>query len=131
MTLIEEVYKENTKIQFYEGIDFNVIMNHSKDGSDGFIYCFIDNWVEEVKKWERDSKINSIIYNQKIEEFQSENINNNWICIYQTQGTDTITLYKVIKDKVVNKNFTDHQPWVPISGFNKGGWKIGKFGISN
>ena len=39
-------------------------------------------------------------------------------------------LFKVIKDKVINKNFPEH-PWIPISGIDKGAWKIGKTRLSN
>jgi hypothetical protein len=130
MTLIEEISIDDIKIQFYDGIDFNIVINHPKDGSNGFIFCFIDNWITEVKKWERESKINSIISNDKFQKFKSESIENTWLSIYQTDGTDKMSLYKVIKEKVLNKNFPEH-PWIPISGINKGGWKVGKFGISN
>ena len=130
MTLIEEIWLDTIKVRFFDGIDFNTIMNHPKDGSDGFIFCFIDNWVSSVKKWERESKINSVINNDKFEEFKTEDLDNNYISIYQLEGTETGVLFEVIKEKVLNKNFNE-PPWIPISGLNKGAWKIGKNGIHN
>ena len=105
-------------------------MKHSKDGSDGFIFCFIENWVTEVKKWERESKINSVINNEQFEKFKSEELDNGYIAIYQMEGTEPGILFEVIKEKVTNKNFPEH-PWIPISGLNKGAWKIGKNGLHN
>lgn len=130
MTLIEEILLDQTKVKFFNGIDFNVIMKHSKDGSDGFIFCFIENWVTEVKKWERESKINSVINNEQFEKFKSEELDNGYIAIYQMEGTEPGILFEVIKEKVINKNFPEH-PWISISGLNKGAWKIGKNGLHN
>lgn len=130
MNLIEEIYLDDRKIQFFDGIDFNIVMNHPKDGSKGFIFCFIDNWVFEVKKFERENKINSVIENKKFEKFKSKSIENNWVSIYQSEGTDKETLFRLIKEKVINKNFPEH-PWLPIGGIEKGAWKIGKTGLSN
>jgi hypothetical protein len=130
MILIEEILLDQTKVKFFNGIDFNVIMKHSKDGSGGFIFCFIENWVTEVKKWERESKINSVINNEQFEKFKTEELDNNYIAIYQLEGTEPGVLFEVIKEKVINKNFPEH-PWIPISGLNKGSWKIGKNGLHN
>ena len=128
--LIEEMFIDNIKVQFFNGIDFNIIMKHSKNGSDGFIFCFIDSWISEVKKWERESKIDSVIENIDFEKFKSQDIENNYVAIYQLDGIECDVLYKVIREKVINKNFPEH-PWIPISGVDKGAWKIGKTMVSN
>jgi len=130
MILIEEMFIDNIKVQFFNGIDFNIIMKHSKNGSDGFIFCFIDSWISEVKKWERESKIDSVIENIDFEKFKSQDIENNYVAIYQLDGIECDVLYKVIREKVINKNFPEH-PWIPISGVDKGAWKIGKTMVSN
>lgn len=130
MNLIEELYIDDVKIQFFDGIDFDIVLNHPKDGSGGFIFCFIDNWISQVKNWERNSKINYLIENRKFNKFNSENIDNNHVAIYQLDGVEIDVLFSVIRDKVINKNFPEH-PWIPISGINKGAWKIGKTGLSN
>jgi hypothetical protein len=130
MILIEEMFIDNIKVQFFNGIDFNKIIKHSKDGSDGFIFCFIDNWINEVKKWERESKIDSVIENIDFDKFKSQDIENNHVAIYQLDGIECDVLYKVIREKVINKNFPEH-PWIPIAGLDKGAWKIGKKGLYN
>jgi hypothetical protein len=130
MTLIEEIFIDDMSVKFYEGIDFDIVMKHPKDGGSGFIFCFIDNWVSEVKKWERNSKIDSVVSDKYFEKFQSQNIENNYVAIYQLDGVEIDVLFKVIKDKVINKNFPEH-PWIPISGIDKGAWNIGKTRISN
>lgn len=130
MILIEEVFIDGVKIRFFNGIDFNEIMKHPKDGSGGFIFSFIDNWVSEVKKWERESKINSLIENIYFDKFKSQDIENNYVAIYQLDGIEYEVLYKIIREKVINKNFPEH-PWIPISGVDKGAWKIGKTSFPN
>jgi hypothetical protein len=130
MTLIEEIFVDDKKVEFYQGIDFDIVMNHPKDGSKGFIFCFIDNWITEVKKWERESRINSVIENSIPKKFRSTNIENGYVAIYQLEGVDIDVLHKIIREKVINKNFPEH-PWIPISGITKGAWKIGKNGLPN
>ena len=123
MILIEEIKVDNTNIRFYDGIDFNEILNHAKDGSNGFIFCYIDSWEKEVKSYERDSKLVYILNKSKFNKFKSEYIDNNYVSIYQLSNTKVETLHQIIKEKVINNQFHDH-PWVPISGFSSGGWKI-------
>lgn len=130
MILIEEIFVDEVKVKFFDGIDFNIIMKHPKDGSEGFIFCFIDNWSTSLKRWERDSKIKSVINNEQFKKFKSEELDNGYIAIYQLEGTEPGVLFEVIKEKVLNKNFPEH-PWIPISGLNKGAWKIGKSGLHN
>ncbi len=120
MTLIETILVDDVKASFYDGIDFNVIMSHPKDGSSGFIFCFIENWVKEIKSWERGNKIDSVLTNNKSKhKFDIEDISNNYIAIYQLEGTEPGVVFNVIKQKFINKNFPEH-PWIPISGINKG-----------
>lgn len=120
MTLIETILVDDVKASFYDGIDFNIIMSHPKDGSSGFIFCFIENWVKEIKSWERGNKIDSVLTNNKSKhKFDIEDISNNYIAIYQLEGTEPGVVFNVIKQKFINKNFPEH-PWIPISGINKG-----------
>jgi hypothetical protein len=118
MTLIEKIIIDDKEFSFYNGIDFNIIMNHSKDGSNGFIFCFIDSWIKEVNSWERDSKIDSVLTNEIFKKFNNQDIENNYVAIYQLAGMEPNTLFQIIKEKVINKNFPEH-PWIPISGINK------------
>lgn len=130
MILIETIEVDNNKISFYNGIDFEILRNHPKDGSEGFIFCFVENFVTEVQTHKRQNKINSVLTDNISIEFDSKDIENNFIAIYQLQGTEPGVLFEVIKNKVINKNFPEH-PWIPISGLNKGAWKIGNSKISN
>lgn len=130
MNLIESIIVDGSVFSFYNGIDFDIVMNHPDDGSNGFIFCFIENWVDEVKSWERESKLDSVLNNKLIEEFNSKKIENNYLAIYQLQGTEPGVLFEIIKEKVIKKNFPEH-PWIPISGLEKGAWRIGKTKISN
>jgi hypothetical protein len=130
MILIEKIFVDNIDVSFYNGIDFDFIMNHPKDGSNGFIFCFIDNWIKEVKRWERESKIDSVLKDQQYQKFNSQDIENNYVAIYQLDGTEPGVLFQIIKEKVINKNFPEH-PYIAISGIDKGAWKIGKARVSN
>lgn len=125
MKLIEKIFVDDLPVSFYDGIDFDVISNHPKDGSHGFIFCFIDNWVKEVKKYQRHNTIDSILDGKKFQKFNSEHLENSYVAIYQLEGTDTGVLFEIIKQKVINKSFPEH-PWIPISGTHAGAWKIGK-----
>ena len=97
MILIDEIVSMGSTVRFYNGIDFDMIDDHPKDGSDGFLYFFVDKWVDEISIYKRESKINSIIGDgSKIVDIES--INNNWIAIYQTDG-NTKAIYDIIKTK--------------------------------
>ena len=56
MILIDEIGVNNSSFKFYNGVDFDILIKHSKDGSDGFIFCFIDNWIKELKSYNRQRK---------------------------------------------------------------------------
>lgn len=130
MTLIEKVEYKGTDVSFYKGVNFDFLLNHPKDGTNGFIYCFMDSWVKEVQSYNRDNKLKSIIENKEYSDFEWESINNNYIAIYQADGVDIDLLYKSIRDKVL-------QDYLPKSSYlhltecsdkgivNSGGaWKI-------
>ncbi len=122
MILIESVNIDNKQIKFYEGVDFDMLINHAKDGSEGFIVCFLENWVNEVKTYNRNNKIKSVITKEEYSDFEWENINNDFICIYQTDGIGVNEIYRVIRNKFINKQLPE-TPWIPVSGID-GAWKI-------
>ena len=41
MILIDSMDYEGTKVNFYNGVDFDRLISHPKDGSKGFIFSFI------------------------------------------------------------------------------------------
>ena len=65
MILIDSMEYEGTIVKFYNGVDFDKLIKHPKDGSKGFIFCFIENWVKEVKGYNRNLKIESIVKSQE------------------------------------------------------------------
>lgn len=123
MILIDSMGYEDNEIRFYKGIDFDELINHPKDGSNGFIFCFIENWVKEVKSYNRQLKLESLIENIKFTEFEWDKLENNYISIYQTQGVGIDVVYKTVRKKLEINQFPDN-PWLPISGISNGAWKI-------
>ena len=66
MILISKDILEGVEVKYYDGIDFNKLFKHPKDGSEGFIFCFVNNWVNEVKKFDRESKIDNLVDNKPL-----------------------------------------------------------------
>jgi len=123
MILIDEIIVDNVEVRFYEGMDVDKLLNHPKDGSNGFIYCFIENWVNEIKTYNRQRKISSVIDDIKYKEFEWDNINNTYICIYQTEGMLIKDVYETIRKKVEVNQFPN-QPWITMGILGKGAIKI-------
>ncbi len=116
MNLISKIEIDNTIVKFYDGIDLEILTKHPKDGSGGFIFCFIDKWLDEVKKHHRESKIDSILTNSEYKEFNSLEIDNNYVCIYQTDGY-LEAIYESIKKNIHKKI---GKPWLTLSGSTRG-----------
>jgi len=121
MILIDEITVDNVNVKFYEGMDFDLLLNHAKDGSNGFIFCFINNWVTEVKSYNRQRKLSSGVDDIEYEEYEWEKIDNKFITVYQTEGMGIPDVYQTIRKKVERKQF-DSRPW--IGGMSAGAWKI-------
>lgn len=106
MTLIDEILdRHGMSIKFYFGIDFNKILNHSKDGSDGFIFCFIDKYEDEVKLYARNEKIESLLQNRtyNIDETKELSVDNNYVSIYQT-GNLKNEVYQSVRKRLIEQN---------------------------
>ena len=130
MILIDEIIVDNVNIKFYEGMDFDLLLNHAKDGSNGFIFCFIESWVKESQSYNRNNKLKSVIDNTEYSEFDWEDISNDYISVYQTDGIGVDILYQAIREKVI-QNHLPRSPYLSITEcddngvFNSGGaWKI-------
>ncbi len=122
MTLIETMNIDNNQINFYDGVDFDILIGHPKDGSKGFLICFLESWINEVKIYNRNNKIKSVFNKEEYSDFEWEKINNNFISIYQADGIGVFEIYKVIRNKFINKQLPE-SPWIPVSGID-GAWKI-------
>jgi len=112
MILISKEIIDGDEIKYYDGIDFDIVKKHPHDGSNGFIFCFVDNWVSEIKKYNRSNKIDTIIDNKNENIFDMEEINNNYVCIYQTNGL-TQQVYETIKENI---NTRLGKPWLVVPG---------------
>lgn len=110
MILISKDMLEGIEVRYYDGIDFNKLFKHPNDGSGGFIFCFVTNWVSEVKKFDRESKIDNLVDNKPIKDLDMDDLNNNYICIYQTNG-DLDVVYKTVKENITKKI---GRPWAPV-----------------
>jgi hypothetical protein len=108
MILISEDTLEGVNIKYYNGIDLKIALEHPKDGSGGFIFCFVDKWVSEVRKYNRESKIDDVLGDGEFKEFDSDELNNNYICIYQTDG-NLEPVYNAIKGNIHKKI---GKPWL-------------------
>jgi hypothetical protein len=123
MILIDEIIVDNVNVRFYEGMDFDLLLNHAKDGSDGFIFCFIENWINEVRSYNRQRKLTSLVDDINYEEFEWEEINNNFISVYQTEEMGICNVYEVIRAKVERRQF-EYKKWIPIGGLTTGAWNL-------
>lgn len=123
MNLIYKNIVNNLEIKYYEGIDFDIVKEHPKDGSNGMLIFFINNWVSEVNKWKRNSLINEVLDEKKSDNWDLYNIDNNFISIYQSEGIPINVLFEIIKGKIERGHFIN-QPWTTISSIDKGAWKI-------
>lgn len=113
------------KISFYSGMNIDVLKNHPKDGSSGWIICFIDNWKSCVQSWERESKIESVLNDKTQQKFKSSDIENNFIAIYQVEGTSIEVLLKLVKDKIKRGDLLNNH-WLSVLGIEKGAWNLTK-----
>jgi len=98
LTLIEKINISGTDTYFYDGIDFEMIRNHKEEN--GFLIFFVDSYINSIKVWERENRLNSILEGTDFEDFESEKYQNNYIAIYQTSG-NLIPVYEAIKKKIL------------------------------
>jgi hypothetical protein len=122
MKLIEKLKTEKSVVYFYDGIDFDKLIDHPTDGSDGFIFCFIDSWKNEMVNYNRTRRITYVLENLEYKDFDWKSINNEFISIYQTDGISNKSFYQIIRNKIINNQF-ENIPFIPTGGI-KGGWKI-------
>lgn len=124
MNLIEKINVDGVDVSFYDGLDIDFVKKHPKDGSKGFLFCFIDSWFHTVKSHERESKVNAVLQNKSHKKFDSKTLENDFLAIYQLDGTEPGVIYKIVKEKVLNNNFMN-PAYIPVSGLKKGVWKVG------
>jgi len=107
MILIEELKIDYKTVRFYDGIDFEMIYNHR---GNEFLIFFIKSWKEEIIKWERDSKLNTLLNNKDYTDFDVHNMENNYVSIYQV-GDNIDVVLDVVKKRIINKQDHTVFPW--------------------
>lgn len=110
LTLIENIEINGTNVFFYDGIDFDMIRNHKEEN--GFLIFFVDSYINSVKAWERQSRLDSVLEDKDYEDFDSEKYQNNYIAIYQTSG-NLIPIYETIKKKLIEPTKDSIWNWNP------------------
>ena len=98
------------KIFLYRGIDFEMAINHPKDGTAGFLLFFTINYDREFLSFTRNLKIDYLITNQYIDSDQyniddPDILNNSYVCIYQT-GPSFQPVYDAIKRRIMTNNLS-------------------------
>jgi hypothetical protein len=100
MTLIEKEIINNRLCYYYHGIDFDMIRNHPKDGSGGFIVFLIESFINEIKNQNRDRKLVSILQKQDFVPFDTEEMAHDFVGIYQYEGVGLNTMLDVVKKQI-------------------------------
>lgn len=106
MILFDEFEVNGGIIRFYDGIDYNFVINYDKKD---FIVIFIEDWTKEQISFIREAKINSLFDDSEYKEL--EDINNNYIMIYQTSGYLEIVADLIKKKLLINSNINHNEPW--------------------
>jgi hypothetical protein len=127
MELIRNIVIKDVNCKFYKGIDFDIALNHPNDGSEGLLLFIVDDFISELKSYNRDCKIESIIDDTDVKYFEWNSISdNNYIAIYQTEGRIS-NIHNLISKIINNAN----NQWVPIAGLKTGAWRIGGANVYN
>ena len=107
LTLIENIEINGTNVFFYDGIDFDMILNHKEE--DGYLVFFVDSYIKAVKGWKRESRLDSILEDKKIEDFDYKKYQNNSVAVYQTSG-NLMPVYETIRKKLMEPE-RHWNPW--------------------
>jgi len=100
MILIAEEIINDMIFRYYNGIDLDVIKNHPKDGSGGFIVFLIESYVKEIKNQNRERKLNSILNNKKFIPIDTDEIIHDFVGVYQYEGVGLNTMIDIVKEQM-------------------------------
>lgn len=117
MILVEEYIDEKFEVpmRYYFGIDFDRVFSHPKDGSEGMMFCFVKNFDDCQKSFERNIKIDSLLDNIDLNSINNK-IDNSYVVIYQTENYQE-QVYSAISKKM--KSLDAVIPWVPAAGIKR------------
>ena len=100
MTLIEKEIINDRLCLYYHGIDFDMIKNHPKDGSAGFVVFLVESFINEIKNHNRDRKLISILQKKEFVPFDTEEMAHDFVGIYQYEGVGLNTMLSVVKKQL-------------------------------
>lgn len=100
MTLIEKEIINGRLCLYYDGIDFEMIRNHPKDGSNGFVVFLVESFINEIKNHNRHRKINSILQKEEFVPFDTDEMAHDFVGIYQYEGVGLKTMLSVVKKQM-------------------------------
>ncbi len=103
MRLIEEEIINGRICRYYQGIDFEMIKSHPKDGSGGFIVFLVESFMSEIKNHNRDRKLKSLLQNNDFIPVDTDEMLHDFVGIYQYEGIGFKTILSIVK-KQINEN---------------------------
>lgn len=109
--LDKHINNKKELINFWLGFDFDKILKHPKDGSEGLMIVLIS--VDESSK---------LVKNGSFDKLKEHN--NNYIILYEVPNGNDSTSYKAFIDKIVRGfkvKLTQPQPWKAVGGIKRGG----------
>lgn len=102
MKLLETKKFNEQKVQFYQGIDVEMILQHPRDGSKGIMIIFFESLEKEKMKLMRYSTIKTILGESYENVFEKIiNLDNPNIILYETQGFMDV-IYRSVITKLEN-----------------------------
>lgn len=100
MTLIEKEILSNGDFHYYHGIDFDLVKNHPTDGSAGFLIFLIESFIKEIKEYERNNKLKSLLNGEHFQPFDTKQMSHDFVCIYQYEGVGFSTMLNIVQTQI-------------------------------
>ena len=100
MKLIEQEVINGRICRYYDGIDFDIVKSHARDGSDGLIVCLIESFIKEIKNLNRDRRIKSILQNESFNPFDTDEMTHDFVGIYQYEGVGFDTMFNIVRKQI-------------------------------
>lgn len=100
MRMIEQKIVRGKQFRFYDGIDFDLVLEHPEDGSEGYMIVFVESFIEEMKLYNRDRKLKSVLNSSESSLFNTKMLVNDFVSIYQTDGIGLDAMVQIVKDKL-------------------------------
>ncbi len=83
MIKIEEMMISNSRVTFYDEIDFDVVLEHPKNGTEGIIVCLVTNFYKSISEYNRSVRIDNILDSILNQDLRYTDIENKYVMIFQ------------------------------------------------